>query len=45
MGRLEHQKGFDYLVDIWERIEKRCPEWKLDIFGEGKLRHDLQEKI
>lgn len=45
MGRLENQKGFDYLVDIWEIIEKRCPGWKLDIFGEGKLRSNLQEKI
>lgn len=35
VGRLDPQKGYDYLVDIWEPIVKLHPDWKLEIYGEG----------
>lgn len=28
-----HQKGFDLLIDAWAKIEKRHPEWQLEILG------------
>ena len=40
VGRLDSQKGFQYLNTIWEIVEKRHPDWCLDIYGEGA---DLQE--
>ena len=40
VGRLDTQKGFQYLDAIWKIIEKRHPDWCLDIYGEGA---DLQE--
>jgi glycosyltransferase involved in cell wall biosynthesis len=40
VGRLDTQKGFQYLNAIWEMIEERHPDWRLDIYGEGA---DLQE--
>ena len=40
VGRLDSQKGFQYLSTIWEIVEKRHPDWCLDIYGEGV---DLQE--
>ena len=40
VGRLDPQKGYQYLNDIWRIVEKRHPDWRLDIYGEGA---DLQE--
>ena len=45
VGRLEYQKGFDILIDCWKEIAKRYPEWKLDIYGEGSCRKELQRQI
>lgn len=40
VGRLDPQKGYQYLDAIWRIVEKRHPDWRLDIYGEGA---DLQE--
>lgn len=45
IGRLEYQKGFDYLIDTWKIIHEKHPDWTLDIFGEGILRKKLQSQI
>ena len=45
VGRLEYQKGFDILIEIWKKIAKKYPDWSLDIYGEGELREELQKKI
>ncbi|MDE6272306.1 MAG: glycosyltransferase family 4 protein [Muribaculaceae bacterium] len=35
LGRMDRQKGFDYLIECWKIIEKKHPDWHLDIFGSG----------
>lgn len=45
VGRLEAQKGFDILIDIWKDVIKERPDWHLDIYGEGPLRDELQGQI
>lgn len=35
VGRLDNQKNFPELVDIWALIAKDYPDWKLRIVGEG----------
>ena len=45
VGRLEYQKGFDILIDCWKEIAKQYPDWKLDIYGEGAYREELQRQI
>lgn len=45
VGRLEYQKGFDILIDCWKEIAKQYPDWKLDIYGEGSCREELQQQI
>lgn len=45
IGRLTYQKGFDYLIKIWGIIHAQCPDWKLEIYGNGELREDLQSLI
>ena len=45
VGRLEYQKGIDRLINAWEHVYKKHPNWKLDIFGEGSLKLMLTEMI
>ena len=35
VGRMDSQKGYQYLDAIWRIVEKRHPDWRLDIYGEG----------
>ncbi len=45
VGRLDAQKSFDRLVEIWAVINIKHPDWVLDIYGEGRDRELLQDKI
>lgn len=44
-GRLEKQKGFDLLIEVWKLIEPLSKDWELDIFGEGSLELELKNQI
>ena len=33
VGRHDYQKGYDRLLEIWERISKKYPDWQLHIYG------------
>lgn len=41
IGRLTAQKGFDKLLDIWQKIEERDNEWLLYIIGSGEDKEKL----
>lgn len=45
VGRLHIEKGFDLLLNAWQGIEKRHPEWSLRIVGEGDQRPALEAQI
>lgn len=45
VGRLTYQKGFDRLIDAWNIVYQRHPDWKLDIFGEGIRKESLKKQI
>lgn len=45
VGRLEEEKGYDALIDIWEKINQKHEEWILEIYGEGSLKEELENKI
>ena len=45
VGRLDFQKKFDRLIDIWALVYKQYQGWRLDIFGDGPDREDLQNQI
>lgn len=45
VGRLDNQKGFDRLIDLWELIKKESPDWSLHIFGTGEDKEKLQAQI
>jgi glycosyltransferase involved in cell wall biosynthesis len=44
LGRLTHQKGFDVLIDAARKLPS-SPPWRIDIYGDGPLRGDLQRQI
>ena len=35
IGRISNQKGYDMLVQAWQAVEKKHPDWQLHIYGEG----------
>lgn len=45
VGRLNHQKGFDRLIDAWSIVDNVVSGWKLQIVGDGELREQLQNNI
>ncbi len=54
VGRLHEQKGYDLLIEAFTLIASKCPEWHIDIFGNGedeqKIRHlihshDLEGRV
>lgn len=44
VGRLTYQKGFDLLMDAWERVIPSHPEWKLIVCGDGEDEQVLKAK-
>lgn len=44
-GRLEKQKGFDLLLQVWSKIEHNHPEWNLEIYGQGSEEDGLRTLI
>jgi glycosyltransferase involved in cell wall biosynthesis len=44
-GRLATQKGYDMLIPAWAVVAERHPDWRLEIFGSGPLRKDLEALI
>ena len=45
VGRYTHQKGFDRLIEAWQVIAAKAPDWKLSIIGDGVDRAKLQRMI
>lgn len=45
VGRLESQKGFDYLIEAWSLIAHKYADWRIDIFGHGEDEKKLNDMI
>lgn len=45
VGKLDAQKGFDMLIEVWALVAAKHPDWILDIFGEGDWKLLLQNRI
>lgn len=45
IGRLSAQKNYSLLIDAYTRIAPKHPEYRLLIYGMGKLHDELQEQI
>ena len=44
VGRLEWQKGYDILIDVWKKVNRKHPDWRLSIYGDGNDRAALEKK-
>lgn len=44
VGRYMPQKGFDRLIDAWSMVNRKHPDWVLNIYGDG-MRSELEEQI
>lgn len=44
-GRHDYQKNFEALIDIWALLAERYPDWKLKIYGDGRLRPELEARV
>lgn len=45
VGRLFPQKNQSILLDAWKLVYQQEPDWTLEIWGEGKLKSALENKI
>ncbi len=36
IARYSHEKGIDLLLQAWKLVESKCPDWRLDVFGDGE---------
>ncbi len=45
VGRLAPQKGFDLLIQAFDRLKDKYPDWHLTILGEGASRGELEALI
>jgi len=45
VGRLEHSKGIDYLLDAWSNLGTRRRDWTLSIIGSGSMESRIQEHL
>lgn len=45
VGRLNEQKGYEYLIDAWAIVSRRHPDWVLNAYGSGEIKEQLQERI
>lgn len=45
VGRLNYQKRFEDLIALWRTVHLEAPDWKLEIFGNGPQKKELQALI
>jgi len=45
VGRLNEQKGLEYLVDTWAKVNKKHPDWALHMYGDGEQKQMLSQLI
>lgn len=45
VGRLEEQKGYDFAIDIAEKLKRNSISYKWFVIGEGSLRKSLVKEI
>ena len=43
VGRLSHEKGVDLLLEAWEQVAAKHPDWRLHVYGAGPEADRLRE--
>ena len=45
VGRLSKEKGYVDLIEIFNKFHEKCPDWKLDIIGDGSQKNKIVDHI
>ncbi|SQB97502.1 glycosyltransferase [Helicobacter fennelliae] len=45
VGRIETQKGFDRLIELYATIAKQYPQWELAIVGDGHFKQQYIQRV
>jgi GalNAc-alpha-(1->4)-GalNAc-alpha-(1->3)-diNAcBac-PP-undecaprenol alpha-1,4-N-acetyl-D-galactosaminyltransferase len=45
LGRLSEEKQIDDIINVFSQAANKFTDWDLNIYGDGPLRHTLNEKI
>ena len=45
VARMSEQKGYEYLIQAWELVHAKHPEWILNIYGDGEEKVIIQNTI
>lgn len=45
VGRLDYQKSFDRLIEVWDIVHPYAQDWRLDIFGQGEWKDMIDQMI
>ena len=45
VGRLSYQKGYDRMIEAWNIVHNKFPDWELHIYGNGDLNHKIRDSI
>ena len=41
VARYNDAKGYNYMVDAWQQVHDRHPDWTLNVYGSGELHDDV----
>ena len=41
VARYNDAKGYDYMIDAWQKVYERHPDWTLNVYGSGELHDDV----
>lgn len=45
VGRFEYPKNHDFIIDVFEKVNKKIPESILLLVGDGKSRSEIEKKV
>jgi len=41
VARYNDAKGYNYMVEAWQKVHERHPDWTLNVYGSGELHDDV----
>lgn len=45
VGRYNHAKGYEYLIEAWKIVNRNHPDWVINIYGSGELKEQVKKQI
>ena len=45
VGRYNNAKGYEYLVEAWQIVHQKHPDWTIHIYGSGELKEHVKSLI